>query len=135
MRAWSISLAACWSAALLAACGGSGGQAFQPRPGQHFAVKQTPSAGRSLGDLASQVTTDTLLSRRGAKLRKAEPFPPCPGEAGEQTFTLPGGDVLQIAFTVWNGTAKTAAYQRPARASDDPAAIDALRRVVCTSPL
>lgn len=134
MRARSISLAACCFAALPAACG-SGGQAFQPRPGQHFEFKQAPSAGASLSDLASQVTTDTLLRHRGAKLRKAEPFPPCPGEAGEQTFTLPGGDVLHIAFTVWNGTAKTAAYQRPARAADDPAAIDALRRVVCTSPL
>lgn len=123
---------------LLAACGGSGNQAFQPRPGEHFAVKQTPSAGGSLSDLASQVTTDTLLRHRGAKLRKAEPFPPCPGEAGEQTFTVPaagGPTVLHVAFTVWNGTAKTASYQRPAKAPDDPAAMEALRRAVCTNPL
>lgn len=97
-----------------------------------------PSAGESLSDLASQVTTDTLLQYRGAKLRKAEPFPPCPGEAGEQSFTVPaarGAAVLQIAFTVWNGTAKTASYRRPAKAPNDPAAMEALRRTVCTNPL
>lgn len=102
-------------------------------------MKQVPSAGGSLSDLASQITTDTLLRHRGAKLQKAEPFPACPGEAGEQTFTIPAAHgtaaVLRVAFTVWNGTAKTASYQRPVRAPDDPAAMEALRRTVCTNPL
>lgn len=138
MRAWSISPAVCVCAALLSACGGSGNTAFHPRAGQHFAVKQTPSGGRSMSDLASQVTTDTLLSRRGARLQKAEPFPPCPGEAGEQTFTVPaahGTDVLHIAFTAWNGTVTIASYERPAKAPDDPAAMEALRRAVCANPV
>lgn len=138
MRAWSISLAASCCAALLTACGGSGGRAFAPRTGEHFAVKQAPSAGASLSDLASQITTDTLLQHHGAKLQRAQPFAACPGEAGDQTFTVPtpaGPAVLHIAFTVWNGTQKTASYQRPAKAPDDPAAIEALRRTVCTNPL
>lgn len=96
---------------------------------------QTPNPGGSLSDLASQVTTDTLLRHRGAKLQKAEPFPPCPGEAGVQIFALPGPApaVLQVAFTQWNGTEKIATYQRPAKSPDDPSALDALRKTVCTS--
>ena len=108
---------------------------FQPRPGEHFSVKQTANPGGSLSDLASQVTTDTLLRYRGAKLLKAEPFAPCPGEAGIQTFTVPGKAgpaLLRVAFTQWNGTEKIASYERPAKASDDPAAMDQLKRTVCT---
>lgn len=138
MRAWSIPLAACCCAALLAACGFSASKGFEPKPGEHFSVTQKANPGGTLSDLASQVTTDTLLRYRGAKLQKAEPFAPCPGEAGEQTFTIPGrqgGAVLHVAFTQWNGTEKLAAYQHPAKASDDAAAMEALRKIVCTNPL
>jgi hypothetical protein len=67
-------------------------------------------------------------------MQKAEPFAPCPGEAGLQTFTVPGKppQLLRVAFTQWNGTEKIASYERPAKASDDPAAMDQLRRTVCT---
>lgn len=107
---------------------------FQPRPGEHFSVTQKANPGATLSDLASQVTTDTLLRRRGAKMLKAEPFAACPGEAGLQTFSVPGTPktLLQVAFTQWNGVEKIASYQRPAKASDDPAAMNELRRVVCT---
>lgn len=96
---------------------------------------QTPNPGASLSDVASQVTTNTVLRYRGAIMRKAEPFGPCPGEAGLQTFTVSGKppQVLYVAFTQWNGTEKIASYERPAKASDDPAAIAQLRRVVCSS--
>lgn len=101
-------------------------------------MTQKANPGGSLSDLASQITTDTLLRYRGAKLQKAEPFAACPGEAGEQTFTVPraaGPAVLHVAFTQWNDNEKVASYERPAKAPDDPAAMDALRRSVCTNPL
>jgi hypothetical protein len=123
---------------MLASCGGSGGGGFTVPPGQHFTVSQTGSSSGSLSDLASQVTTDTLLRHKGAKLLSAVPFPPCPGEAGEQTFSVPargGPDVLHVAFTQWNGKTTIASYERPAKASDDPAAVDALRKAVCSNPL
>lgn len=86
--------------------------------------------------MASEVTTNTLLRDRGAKLVKAQPYPPCPGEAGLQTFSLSGGrTVLQVAFTQWTGMAVIASYKRPASAPDDPKASDALRRAVCSSPM
>lgn len=86
--------------------------------------------------MASSVTTDTLLRNKGAKLLKAVPYPPCPGEAGLQTFSLDGGrTVLEVAFTQWTGTAVTASYRRAASTAEDPNAADALRRAVCSSSL
>jgi hypothetical protein len=136
-RRWIV-LALCGYAAMLASCAGSGGREFKARPGERFTVKQSPTSSGSLSDLASQVTTDTLLGYKGAKLLGAQPFAPCPGEAGEQTFTLQTGQgpaVLHVAFTQWNGKTTVASYQRPAKAPDDPQAMDALRRGVCTTAL
>lgn len=101
-------------------------------------MTRAANSSGTLSDLASQVTTDTLLRNKGARLLKAEPFAPCPGEAGEQTFdvkTSAGPSVLQVAFTQWSGTTTIASYQRPATAPDDPQAIDALRRAVCSAAL
>lgn len=132
-------LAAFGCAAMLAACGsGSGAVNFQARPGEHFSMKRAPSGGASLSDLGTQVTTDTLLRNPGAKLVKAQPFPACPGEAGEETFALKapaGASVLRVAFTQWNGTTTIASYQRPAKSPDDPQAEEALRQSVCSTAL
>src|SRR5579884_395103 len=126
---------ACCCAALLAACGGGGNpSSFTARPGEHFTMKRSASSGASLSDLASQVTTDTLLQYKGAKLLRAVPFPACPGEAGQQTFQVPtarGPAILRVAFTQWNGTTTIASYERPAGTPDDPKAVGALRASVC----
>lgn len=135
LRELTFAAACC---ALLAACGSPGAQAFNPRPGEHFRLTRAANAGATLSDLASQVTTDTVLRYKGAKLTKAEPFGPCPGEAGLQTFDVrspQGAAVLHVAFTQWNGMAVTASYERPANRPDDPSAVQAMRRTVCTSPL
>ncbi len=146
-------LAALCCAVLLTACSGSRGGPAHPAgwtqraqgqptvwidpndPSEEYRVTSRPNSSGTLSDMASQVTTDTLLRYKGAELRKAVPFGPCPGEAGIQTFSLPaatGTLTLQVAFTQWNGTAVTAAYQRPASAADDPAALEAMRRSVCS---
>jgi hypothetical protein len=86
--------------------------------------------------MASQVTTDVVLRHKGAKLLKAQPFEPCPGEAGLQTFRVRephGNGLLEVAFTQWNGTAVTAMYERPAKLPADPQAEEALRRAVCSA--
>lgn len=105
-------------------------------PQERYSVSSSPnSGGATLADMASQITTDTVLRYRGAKLLKAEPFPPCPGEAGLQTFRLTaphGTERLEVAFTQWNGTSVIASYRRPERAADDPAALDAVRKSVCS---
>jgi ABC-type glycerol-3-phosphate transport system substrate-binding protein len=151
-----LRLAALSCAALLSACAGSGGAgsahpdgwAAQGRgasavwvdpqnPRERFDV-QSSTADGSLSDLASAVTTNTVLRHKGARLVRAEPFPACPGEAGWQTFALktPGGlAVLHVAFTQWNGSQVVASYQRPANLPDDPRAVDALRRDVCSNPV
>lgn len=101
-------------------------------------MHRTATSTGSLSDLASQVTTDTLLRNRGAKLLKAQPFAPCPGEAGEQTFTLSGpqgAQVLRVGFTQWNGRTTVVSYRRPARAGDDPQALEAMRRSLCSAVL
>jgi hypothetical protein len=124
--------------AVLAACAGRGSQGFTARPGERFTVNRSPTSSGTLSDLASAVTTDTLLRHKGAKLLKAVPFAACPGEAGEQVFavpTPPGPTVLEVAFTQWNGKTTIASYQRPSKAPDDPNAIEALRRSVCSTPL
>jgi hypothetical protein len=140
---------------MLAACASGGGTAYpqgwtqhgqgagaywtQPEhPQERFSATSTPNPNASLKDLASQITTDTLLSHRGARLLRAQPFPACPGEAGWQSFAVPAGrsrDILHVAFTQWNGTAKTASYERPAGLPDDPSAITAMGRVVCATPI
>lgn len=86
--------------------------------------------------MASEVTLNTILRYKSAKLLKAEPFPACPGEAGRQTFRLPtarGPALLQVAFTQWTGTAVTVSYERPAAEPDRAEATDAMRRSVCSS--
>lgn len=123
---------------MLVSCGGSGSGGFTARPGESVTVTHPAGPSGSLSDLASQVTTDTLLRRKGARLLRAVPFAPCPGEAGEQTFSVPSGhgaDVLHVAFTQWNGKTTIASYERPANASDDPSAVDALRKAVCSNAL
>jgi len=131
LKNFALALYCC---AVLSSCGG-GGAPYQPRAGEGFSMLQTPAPGTSLGDVASAITADTLLRYRGARLLKAEPFPPCPGEAGWQTFSLHRGNkamVLRVAFTVWNGVEKVARYERPASHPDDTGAIGAMRRIVCT---
>lgn len=150
-----MKLAALCCSLAVCACGGSGGIGTahpegwtahgqgattfwsDPRNGhERFEVKSTAANG-SLSDLASSVTTNTILRHKGARLMRAQPFPACPGEAGWQTFALktPAGlAVLHVAFTQWNGSQVVASYERPANVRDDPAAIDALRRDVCATP-
>ena len=135
MRAVQTSLAALSCAAIVTACAGGSGGGGAPPAGVTI-VKQ-PGYSGTLGDLASGVTTDVVIRHKGAKLRKAEPFAPCPGEAGLQTFDLVQKGqrvVLEVAFTQWNGTAVKASYTRPASKPEDPKAADALRRAVCSSP-
>jgi hypothetical protein len=155
MRGAIAILAACACAAMLTACGssagathpqgwtthGQGASAYWTDPGhasERFSSTSAANPNASLKDLASQVTTDTLLRYRGARLLRAEPFPPCPGEAGWQSFAVPAGRshrILHVAFTQWNGTAKTASYERPADLPDDPSALTAMGHVVCATPI
>jgi hypothetical protein len=140
---------------MLSACGGSAGTPYPSgwtahghgasaywtdpqHPEERFSTTSVPNPNAGLKDLASQVTTDTLLRYHGSHLLRAEPFPPCPGEAGWQSFALPAGrghSILHVAFTQWNGTAKTATYERPASLPDDPGAITAMGHVVCATPI
>lgn len=135
MRALRTSLAALACAALVTACAGGTGGSSAPAG---VTVTREAGYGGTLSDLASQVTTDTVIRNTGAKLQKAEPFAPCPGEAGLQTFELQQKGrrmILKVAFTQWNGTAVRASYLRPAAGADDPKALDALRKAVCSSPV
>lgn len=103
---------------------------------ERFTVASNPNAKGTMSDLASEVTTDALLTHKGARLSSAVPYPGCPGESGLQTFTTrTGGEngVLRIAFTQWNGSTIVAAYERPAPVPDSPAAVNALTRAVCTA--
>ena len=95
-----------------------------------------PNANGTLADLGAKVTINTLLSRKGAKLLAAAPFPGCPGEAGLQTFIVSGTsgkNVLRVAYVNWSGTVVIATYERPSSVPDDPAAVNALARAVCTA--
>lgn len=149
--------AACATALLLAACGGQGGSGGQAHPDgwraqtqgkttawidpkdprQRYAVSSDPKSAGTLADLGAKITVDTLLRNKGAKLvRPAMPYPGCPGEAGLQTFSLPDRDpkgILRVAYTQWSGKAVTAGYVRPADVPDDPAAVNALTRAVCSA--
>lgn len=138
-------------ATLLSGCGqGAQGAAAHPdgwqakgklwidpqNPREQYSIVSNPNSSLSLSDLASQVTTDALLSHKGARLLRADRFPACPGEAGLQTFLVRasgGTDVLRIAFTQWSGTAVVASYQRPSPTPDDPAAVSAMTRAVCSA--
>ena len=138
MRVGEKILAVVLCASALYSCGGSGARNFTARPGEQFTVTRKPTSNGSLSDLASQVTMNTLLGHKGAKLLKAEPFKACPGEAGEQTFRLPassGPALLHVGFTQWNGKTTIVSYQRPASGTDDPQAIEAMRRELCSNPL
>lgn len=158
MRGAERALAALCCAALLSGCGGGSGGRGPAHPAgwiahgqgagasftspqhsdQRYSVTSSANANATLGDMASQITMNTLLRYRGARLVKAEPFPSCPGEAGRQTFrrvTPHGQALLQVAFTQWSGKAVIASYERPASAPDDPAALEAMRASVCSSPL
>lgn len=151
MRRRTLLIAAC--AVLLASCASGGGPVhpagWTPRgagaakiwtdpthPQERFGTTARASATGTLGDLASQVTTDTLLQHRGAKLLKAQPYPACPGEAGLQTFSLKtreGPARLEVAFTQWNDQAKTAWYRRPAGQPAQAAATQAMSKAVCAT--
>lgn len=154
MRTAARTYALCLAGALLAGCGGSAppphpqGWTAQgtgastvwvdpASPEQRYRFSRTSAAGQ-LGDLASSVTTNTLLRYKGSKLLKGVPFPACPGEAGLQTFSLKtarGVGILEVAFATWNGNTTVASYERPAAAAQDPAAESALRAAVCNTPL
>ncbi|HEY9085042.1 MAG TPA: hypothetical protein VIN40_03760 [Candidatus Tyrphobacter sp.] len=86
-----------------------------------------------LQDLASEQAVDTVQRERGARLIRSVPFPACPGEAGLARYALPGGRLLEVAFTVSNGKAVIAEYLRPASIGEAPAAITAMRQAVCYS--
>lgn len=145
-------------ASALSACGGQPGPHYQGHPDgwksqgggantvwysptdprEQYVVTSNPNANGTLKDLASQVTTNTILRHKGAKFVKAEPYPICPGEAGMQTFTMQGPkgpEILRVAFTQWNGAALTASYQRPENKPDDRRALAAMTSTVCTVPL
>lgn len=120
----------CFSA-LLVSCAGT-----QSPPPPGVSISRRPNFNGTLSDMASQVTTDVILHYKGAKLLKAQPYEPCPGEAGLQTFRVKethGSGLLEVAFTQWNGTAVTATYERPAKVPADPRAEEALRRAVCSA--
>lgn len=103
------------------------------KPAERYGVTLQQNYQGSLKDLASQLTTGTILQYKGAKFVRSVPYPDCPGEAGLQTFALPSGAELEAAFTVWNGTTAVADYVRPPGAPEDPNVHDAMRRTVCPS--
>lgn len=80
---------------------------------------------------ASDVTLDFVLKRH-AKLQKTVAFAPCPGEAGLQTYAV-GKFTALVAYAVYNGSAMQSIYMRPAGASEDPAAVAAMGKSVCTA--
>lgn len=154
-----MKIAALLGVALVAACGGQPGPHVQAHPQgwtqqsrskanvvwvdpkaprEHYTTASNPHFRGTLQDLASAITTNTLLSRKGAKFVRSDPFPACPGEAGIQTFTIPAAkseDILRVAFTQWNGAALTASYQRPISSSENTDALQAMTRTVCTAVL
>lgn len=146
--------AACICVLLLSSCGGQNPAGGQPHPDgwraeaqgkstawvdpkdprQRYAVASNPNQTATLGQMGARVTIDTLLTHKGAKLLKTTPYPGCPGEAGLQSFlTAKADQVLRIAYTQWSGKAVTAVYIRPGSLPDDPAAVNALTRAVCSA--
>jgi hypothetical protein len=97
---------------------------------QLYSFSRTSFSG-SLQDLASQVTVDVITGRGGAKLVGSDPFAPCPGEAGLARFSLRSGRLLQVGFSVRDGSATRATYVRPVRARPDPNVARAMQNVLC----
>jgi hypothetical protein len=141
-----IMLAAC--AALFSGCSGSDvGIGTGPRGWSHYGdgLWTNPRSKHdeytavndrfegTLQDLASQTTTKFVLGLK-AKLGSAVPFPRCPAVAGLQTFSLSGGTVMQVAFSVQNGRMVQVEYIRPGKEPVDPAVTDAMAANVCVLP-
>jgi len=99
-------------------------------PGETFSSTTKPFDGTTK-DLASQITLDAVLKHH-AKLERTVAFPPCPGEAGLQTYRVPPSTLMLVAYAVYGDKEITATYSRPQNAAEDPAAMDALRKSVCT---
>ncbi len=97
---------------------------------ERFSMKSTPTQG-TLSDLASKQAVDTVEQIHGARLIRSVPFGRCPGEAGLATYSLPGRRTLEIAFSINDGKAVVARYERPTSIGDSPAAKQALRQAVC----
>ncbi len=97
---------------------------------ERYSYAQQPSQS-SLSDLASEQAVDTVQGHPGSKLVRSIPFPSCPGEAGLAQYRLPHGAVLEVAFSVNNGKATVAQYERPASVGESAAAMSALRQAVC----
>jgi hypothetical protein len=97
---------------------------------QQYSLSRSSFSG-ALPDLASQVTVEVLLRSKGAKLRGSNPFPPCPGEAGLATFSMPAGKTLQEGFAIKDGTAIRTLYLRPIAAPPDPNVTVAMQNVLC----
>ncbi|MHB8433787.1 MAG: hypothetical protein ACYC8W_10700 [Candidatus Tyrphobacter sp.] len=97
---------------------------------ERYAYAQQPSQG-SLSDLASAQAVDTVQRHPGSKLERSRPFPACPGEAGLAEYRLAHDELLQVAFSVNNGRAIVAQYERPASIGESAAAMTALRQAVC----
>lgn len=99
---------------------------------ERYTYRSTAYVG-GLQSLASELAVDTVQRYSGSRLLRSIPFPACPGEAGLATYTLPGGRLLEVAFTVINGNAIDAEYLRPRSIGEAPAAITAMRQAVCYS--
>lgn len=102
-------------------------------PAETFVYSSAPSSGTTK-DLASQITLDVVLKHHG-KLLKTVAFAPCPGEAGLQTYSVPPATTLLVAYAVYNDKQLTVNYARHNGTPEDPAAMDAMRRSVCTAPI
>ena len=100
---------------------------------ERYSLSSAPTQG-ALPDLASSQAVDTVERYPGAKLLHSVPFQPCPAEAGLATYSLPGARTLEVAFSVNNGQAVVAQYQRPAAVGDAPEAMSALQQAVCYAP-
>lgn len=97
---------------------------------EEYSYSQKSFSG-TLQDLASAVAIDVLLRNRGAKLRRSNPFSPCPGAAGVATFSLGGGKTLQEGFAVRDGRAVRTLYTLPSGAKPDPNVTAAMQNVLC----
>jgi hypothetical protein len=97
---------------------------------ERYQYAAKPTTG-SLSDLASSEAIATVQQFQGSRLISSAPFPACPGEAGLARFALRGPDVLEVAFTVYRGSAITVSYRRPKSVADAPAALTAMRQAVC----
>lgn len=141
--------AALGAALLLGGCGGGAGgpagwqqdpksatswQTGSGKGAQSYTLDRRDFTG-TLQDLASAEATNVVLKRRGAKFDRSDVFGPCPGQAALVRFSLPNGRLLQEGLAVLNGRAVVAGYERPASAQDDPAALQALERALCTATL